>query len=515
MKKISIILITVFLASCYKDTGNYDYKDINEVAITGISNSYSAIFSLDVLHIEPKVTMTEANADPARFSYFWVLCKGYTPLDTVGTALVLDYPVSASPDAYNLFFRIKDNKTGITWQKGTALTIGTRYSSGLMLMGYNENGNAEADMITMVNDTVVVRSLLSASGLPTLTDPVTMQHNGDKDTSVNKGRLWVMTKSGSYYLDRKTLKGNKDNVFGRTVVLSDPLDKQSLHPILYAPQFRDRAGNTGNAYARAVMTSDGNIFPTHTFLTGGDFYANPINREDANYTKLLKAAPYLFYSIANMGSVIWYDTENDRFMNYATFGVGITSLKLNDLGTDAFPWNQAGTGRKLVYGENTRNTDGGATNGNSFAIMKDATGKMFIYKFYASGTAPIKRDLYTVSAIATDFDKATSYAFSSRRSVVFYAVGSKLYAYDYNKGFEKQYQFTDLGADEITMLKFDTQIDFSTNSLYIGTYNSATKGRLRRFTVGTDPNTVTIAPVNRADWDNLVKIKDMNWRAFN
>ncbi|MCK7558443.1 hypothetical protein MKQ70_26970 [Chitinophaga sedimenti] len=114
------------------------------------------------------------------------------------------------------------------------------------------------------------------------------------------------------------------------MVLSDPLDKQSLHPILYAPQFRDRAGNTGNAYARAVMTSDGNIFPTHTFLTGGDFYANPINREDANYTKLLKAAPYLFYSIANMGSVIWYDTENDRFMNYATFGVGITSLKLND-----------------------------------------------------------------------------------------------------------------------------------------------------------------------------------------
>ncbi|WP_295123222.1 PKD-like family lipoprotein [uncultured Chitinophaga sp.] len=518
MKKLSILLIATLagvFSGCYKDTGNYNYKDINEITITGMASSYSAIFSLDVLHIEPKINMTEAGSDPTRFSYNWVLCKGYTPLDTLGTAPVLDYPVNISPDVYNLFLRIKDNTTGVTWQKSATLTVGTRYSMGLMLMGLSDNGHAEVDMITMVNDTVVVKGLLSASGLPALTDPVTIMHNGDKDTSSNKGRVWVMTKSGSYYLDRKTMKGVKENVFGRIVVLSDPLDKQSLTPILYAPQIRDRAGNTGNAYARAVMTSDGNIFPTHTFITAGDFYANPVNREESNYGKLLKSAPYLFYSIANMSSVIWYDTENDRFMNYSTFGVGIYSLKLNDLVTDAFPWNQGATGRKLVYGENTRNTDGGATNGNSFAIMKDAANKFFIYKFYASGAAPIKRDMYTVSAIATDFDKASFYAFSSRRSVVFYAVGNRLYGYDYNKGLEKIYQFADLGADEITMLKFDTQIDFATNSLYIATYNETTKGRLRRFTVGTDPNTVTIAPVNRADWDGLSKIKDMNWRAVN
>lgn len=514
MKRFSIIIL-IFLCSCYKDTGNYDYKNINEVTITGMAANYSGILALDVLHIEPTIKMTEANIDPARCSYYWILYKGTTVIDTLGRAAILDYRINVSPDVYNLYLRVVDNATGVAWKKGTTFTVGTRYSTGLMLMGTGDNGNAEVDMISMVSDTAVVRGILSASGLPALHDPVTILHNGNKDTSSNYGRLWVMTKSGSYYVDRKTMKGNTSNVFGNIIAITDPLNKQSLTPILYAPQMRDRAGNTGNSGARAMMTSDGNIFPTHTFITGGDFYQNPVNREESNFTKLLKTAPFLFYAIGNMSSFMWYDTENGRFMNYATFGTGTFSVRPNDNPADAFPWNQATVGRTLVYGENTRNTDGGATNGNSFAVMKDNSNTHYIYKFYASGATPLKRDLFTVKPIATDFDKADFYAFSSRRTIVFYSVGNRLYAYDYNKGFEKNYQFTDLGADEITMLKFDTQIDFATNALYIATYNAGTKGRLRRFMVGTDPNTVTVSPVNRSDWDGLIKIKDMNWRAVN
>ncbi|QEH41555.1 PKD-like family lipoprotein [Chitinophaga sp. XS-30] len=518
MKRSIIIILAAYitlLSACYKDTGNYDYKEINEVRITGMASSYAATFALDVLHIEPQIETTQEMTDPSRLSYYWILYKGTTAVDTLGHSPVLDYPVNVSPDNYTLFLRIVDNVTGIAWKSGTTLTVGTAYSTGIMLMGTGENGNAEVDMITMVGDTVVVRGILSGSGLPALQDPVTILHNGNKDTSSNYGRLWVMTKSGSYYIDRKTMQGNTSRNFGSIVVTTDNLNKESLTPILYIPQIRDRAGNVGNAYARAIMTSDGNIFPTHSWLVGGDFYTNPVNREQTNFGKLIKTAPFLFYAIGNMNAMMWYDTEGQRFMNYATFGTGTFSTVPTDNAADAFPWNQSATGRTLVYGENTRNTDGGATNGNSFAIMKDNSNQYFIYKFYASGATPIKRDAYTVNAIATDFDKADFYAFSSRRSVVFYSVGNRLYAYDYNKGFEKLYQFSDLGSDEITMLKFDTQIDFSSNTLYIGTYNASTKGRLRRFTVGTDPNTVTISPVENADWDGLIKIRSMSWRAVN
>lgn len=518
MKRFSIIILTAFitfLSSCYKDTGNYDYIKINEVIITGMVANYSGILALDTLHIEPTIKMTENNIDPARCSYYWILYRGTTVIDTLGRSAILDYRINVSPDVYNLYLRVVDNVTGVAWKKGTTFTVGTRYSTGLMLMGTGDNGNAEVDMISMVSDTTVVRGILSNSGLPALHDPVTILHNGNKDTSNNFGRLWVMTKSGSYYIDRKTMQGNTSKIFGSIIAITDPLNKQTLTPILYAPQMRDRAGNTGNSGARAMMTSDGNIFPTHTFIMGGDFYQNPVNREESNFSKLLPTAPFLFYAIGNMSSIMWYDTENGRFMNYATFGIGTFSVRPTDNVADAFPWNQATVGRTLVYGENTRNTDGGSTNGNSFAVMKDNSNNHYIYKFYASGATPFKRDFYTVKPIATDFDKADFYAFSSRRSVVFYSVGNKLYAYDYNKGFEKNYEFTDLSSDEITMLKFDTQVDFATNALYIATYNAGTKGRLRRFMVGTDPNTVTVSPVNRSDWDGLIKVKDMNWRAVN
>ena len=59
----------------------------------------------------------------------------------------------------------------------------------------------------------------------------------------------------------------------------------------------------------------------------------------------------------------------------------------------------------------------------------------------AVGSGPTKLNCYTIGAGAVDFDKADFYAFSSRRTVVYYAVGATLHAYDYNKGNERHYTF--------------------------------------------------------------------------
>jgi len=519
MKKISIIILTAFisfLGACFKDKGNYDYKNINTIKINGLATNYPVVLGVGPLHIEPVIQMSETDADPARFNYYWVLYQGNVVIDTVGREAVLNAKINVNPDTYDLFLRIVDNATGVAWKAGTKVTVGTRYSTGIMLMGTGDNGNAEVDMISMVNDTLAIHGILGNSGLPALHDPVTVMQIGGKDTNSNNTRLWVMTKSGSYYLDRKSMLGNPSKIFATITVTNEFADKQSLTPILAVPQIKERGGTTSSTYTRAMMTTDGNIFTTHTYLTGGgDYYTNPVNRETSNYDKKLKTAPFLWYAIGSMSNMIWYDTENQRFMFFSSFGTGTASSALADKLTDSFPWNQTAVGRVLVYGENTRNTDGGSTNGNSFAITKDNSNKYYIYKFYVSGATPPKRDAYTVLPLATNFDKAEHYAFSSNRSVVFYSVGNTLYAYDYNKGLEKSYQFPEVGGDEITMLKFDTQIDYAANALYIATYNSTTKGRLRRYMVGTNPNTVTIAPVDRSDWDGLIKIKDMNWRAVN
>lgn len=511
MKKniILLSLIVLGVTACYKDKGNYDYKEINEITISGIEAVYAGMTGVDKLQIEPTITMTMSNGDPERFSYLWIVIKGTSVIDTIGTEAALDYAINLPPDNYSLHFRVLDQITGVVWKTRTNFNVATPYSRGWMLMGEDENGNAEIEMLSMVVDTAHVKGVLSQSGLPVLKTPIGVVHTGG---SASYMKLWVMTGSGTYQLDRLSMRGTASNRFGRLVYTTDPINKDGLDPILIAPQIRDIGGAVSSTSNRAMLCSDGNIFATYLALNG-DFYTNPINREATKMNVMLKAAPYMLYPIGSMNSMVWYDTENDRFMNYSSFLLNTSSVAMKDNPGDIFPWNQAGTGRKLVYAENTRNTDGGSTNGNSFAVLKDNSNQAFIYKFYANGAAPGKRSFYTVKPMATDFDKATFYAFSSRRTVVFYVANNKLYAYDYNTGNEKIYQFPDIDAGEITMLKFDTQVDQLTNALYVATYNAQTKGILRRYIVGSDPNVVALTP--GVSWSGLLKVKNMNWRAVN
>lgn len=520
MKRSIIIILTAlvtFLAACYKDKGNYDYHDINDIQISGLAASYTYVLGT-TLHIEPKI-QTKIS-DTSAVGCYWILTQKDNPIDTIGRSAVLDVRMNVKADEYGLLLRIVDKASGVAYKATAKLTVSTLFSTGILLIGTDDNGNAEAEMISMVKDTLVFHNILSTSGLPTLRDPMSFALLGGKDPSDNVVRLWVLTKSGSYYLDRNTMAGSTSRKFGNICITNDNVNRDAITPIVLMPQVKDRAGTAGSGtttYCRAMITTDGDIYGTHTFINGGDFYGNAINRLANDYSKRLKAAPYLWYSLINYNvtaSMIWFDAENQRFMLYASFA-NAASATMTDGATDIFAWNLASQGRTLVYGENTRNTDNNSPSGNSFAIVKDNAGKHYIYKFYANGASPIKRDLYTVSPIATDFDKANFYAFSSKSTVIFYSVGNKLYAYDYNKGLEKFYQFPELSTDEITMLKFDTQIDGATNALYVATYNAATKGRLRRYILGSNPNTVDITPVDRSDWQGLVKIKDMNWRGLN
>lgn len=96
-------------------------------------------------------------------------------------------------------------------------------------------------------------------------------------------------------------------------------------------------------------------------------------------------------------------------------------------------------------------------------------------------------------------------------SVVYYTVGSTLYAYDYNKNNEKLFTF-DM-QDEITMLKCDVQIDPIGNPLYVATYNPTNGGTLQAYIQGTNPDVVELTPEEKSRWTGLTKIKSMSWRA--
>jgi len=503
----------VFLASCSKDLGNYEYTDINELAISGVNGNYTARTGIDTIRINPKILATMDESDPSRYEHRWVLRLSGTKLDTIGREQNLVYAVRLNPGTNNFYYRVRDTKTGVTWIANSVLNVSTSYSRGWLIMGENEEGFAEAEMISIINDdTVHIKNILTNSGLPPLREPVSLLHTGGAESYSNM-KVWALTKTGSYFLDRATMTATTNNNFSRLLYISETLDPQTLHPIAIAPQIRTAAGLVGSQFYRAKITVAKDVFTGSPLLGGGDYFNNPVNRVATDPQTRLPAAPYLLHSIGNMSTFLWYDLQNQRFLNYTSFAA-IASVPLADVAGSIFPWNQP-AGRTLVYAENTRNSDGGATNGNSFAIMKDANNTHHIYKFYATGANPIKRAFYTVKPIATNFDKADFYAFSSNRTVIFYSVGSKLYSYDYNPNNERLLEHTEHGGDEISMLKFDTQFDHVTNSLYIASYNGAAKGKLQRFRVGTNPNVVELLPQPNSTWTDLIKVKDINWRAVN
>lgn len=507
MKRIIYtVLAAIIITSCYDDKGSYDYHDINEVTIDGLAAKYQVMTGVSTLKIEPKITTTLG--DESNLEYEWRAVVGYTSSELIGTERNLEFPVTLAPTSYTLYLRVIDKTTGVTAVKTAALEVGTPYTKGLMMIGQDGLGKTKVQMLSISTDTILIKDVLGNTDVPNLSEGVDIIHTGKGSYS----KLWLITKDEVYALDMTTMKLDPTKTFQKALFLANEYNLNFV-PVDFAPRIKDQAGNPSSAYYSATICSNGYVFNSSTLLMGGAYFTDPVNRLEKEPNVWFKANPCMMYSLTNWGGFVYYDETNERFLKVASFTD--YSTLLTDSGTDPFPWNQQSVGRTFVYGENTLNTDGGSTYGNSFAIMKNKSDQThYIYKFYSTSTA-IKRDFLTISAIATDFDKASFYAFSSRRTIIYYAVGSKLYAYDYNKGYEKIYLLEDYGDAQITMLKCDTQIEPSTNPIYVATYSSANGGTLQKYKQGTNPDVVTITADPASHWTDLIKIKKISWRATN
>lgn len=520
-KKIDLLIASVFVVlmltvSCISDLGNYTYSDINEIKISGINDEYNVNMGIENLKISPQITMTryEGTIPGDRFSCYWILADG-SVLDTLSRNLELDAVLDYPPASYTVYFKMRDNETNILWKQKTVVTVGTPYTKGFMVLGENAlTGNVELETISMSGaDTLVYGDVLKNSGLPTLKNPIKVLHTGK---STYNPKLWVMTGTGSYHLDLLSMKSNLSMSFG-TIRLLPSVTGEEEHVVEQFPHICAYDGKTAYDYYRGYITDKGNLYYTSPLFMG-DFYDYPHNctikftDPDAVF---YKAAPYAIHYIkSSMSGLVWYDTDNDRFLVDKS-AVGDKSTELADKATDPFPWNNKAYDRKLVYAENTFNTDGGSTNGNSFAIMKSTTvGDGYIYKFYASST-PVKRGAYTVPAsLAPNFSKASLYAISSLRTIILYVYEGRLYAYNYNPGYEQNVDLSQfIGDDPVTMVRFDTQSQPALDYIYIATHNGVTGGRLRKFAFGKDLDNIVLTPHTYFDFNGLCKIKHISWRA--
>jgi hypothetical protein len=521
MKKLILLpwALALIALSCNEDKGSYDYKEINEVQFSGIAAEYTIPY-LDTLRITPEITSTLAESEVGRYEYIWELGRPrYTsqPPVVIGHERELNYYVDIKPGDYTLFMGVIDKQTGVRWTTvaSSIVHVRERYGRGYIVIGEDEEGYADVDMIAMPADTIIVKGLLRGNGLPDMRNPRSVLFSGqyyyEGGANNRWTELWVMTGDGAYYLDLTTFEGNPANNFDKWLFADYPGTPTTNLPVFLLSK---------SAYyqhgwmlsTRFMICNDGAQVYAFPLSLGG--YQNPFNRLSTAPNEFFKVYPYIFTTATDADSnagYMFYDMDNHRFLYYYSSYLNV----LTNNADDAFLWQQPAD-MEIIYGENTSNRTNNPNGGLSFALMRESNDTWHILSFgvnknNTSGNllSPGPHNDYKIaSGVLPRINEAKLFAFASTRTLLFYAVDKTLYAYDFSAGVV----YEETLADEITMIEFNFWPRWYTQ-FFIATYNPVTKGKLQRYDLGADPNALNLTPNTQCCWDGLVKIVDMDWRS--
>ncbi|GAA4302520.1 PKD-like family lipoprotein [Aestuariibaculum suncheonense] len=155
MKKIIYILSALLFASCYEDTGNYNYTEIEDITIEEVPSQLGDLILIeDTIKINP-VVGPKAEFDNNNFNYYWSLKEG-----TGGSAKLVRFafekdlvmPVTLAGDI-TLMFEVEHKETGIiNYQIVNARGV-SKFSNGMYLLKETSNGKTDIDMIGLDSQT--------------------------------------------------------------------------------------------------------------------------------------------------------------------------------------------------------------------------------------------------------------------------------------------------------------------------------------------------------------------------
>lgn len=126
------IIITFGFVACYEDKGDYDYKAINEISISGIQDSYERMKWQD-LRIAPELNFSLHENDS--LAYRWEIDGR-----VVSTERNLDYSVDVNiaDDAYKCRYVVTNTSGNIRYFQEFELKVVTAYNRGLLILSEQE-----------------------------------------------------------------------------------------------------------------------------------------------------------------------------------------------------------------------------------------------------------------------------------------------------------------------------------------------------------------------------------------
>ena len=340
---IFLLLVTVLLASCLKDDGNYTYTPVQPVTTTGIAEAYR-VFLQTSLTI-PVTLTTEINE--ADFTFNWMM-EG----DTLCRTKDFNYAFTNEATAEHvLVFEAKSNKTNVRYTTNTKLTIvspfqtgwafltETNSQAGLSFLSYEGNGELYKDVYKTINGEALGKGAVSVKQI--------------YDFDVN--RISILCKTGnSVDLDGST--------FARIKYYAAEFKAPGFEPLaINAERFsNDRSLfiiSGGKVYAKNIgynSVDDAN----YEFPLDGDSKGYEIA---GNYTK---GPLYDYYMV--------YDKLNKRYLRFAksNFSTVLSPLPLLAGSTPAFDPNNV-VGESVWMGQSAAS--------KALSVIKTPAGKYVLH----------------------------------------------------------------------------------------------------------------------------------------
>ncbi|HIY37421.1 MAG TPA: hypothetical protein H9972_12020, partial [Candidatus Paraprevotella stercorigallinarum] len=150
MNKIINILFTVplvwVLASCYDDKGNYDYTELDKVAISMQDTVYATQFR--TLELDADILFEGASEEDYTFNWrLWSnTIDGMNHKKEIGNERKLSYNVEEIAGSYTLVLTVTNKATEVSSYKSILLLIQSNITEGLMVL-HEKDGKSDFDLV--------------------------------------------------------------------------------------------------------------------------------------------------------------------------------------------------------------------------------------------------------------------------------------------------------------------------------------------------------------------------------
>jgi hypothetical protein len=409
--------------ACYKDKGNYDYKEIAVPEISGMDSMYKAFLG-DTIVISPKVTTTDPNAT---FTYTWRVSMPKQQRDTTITAYPLRLIFSLEPETYDVRLTVTDNTNGMKYFRFFRIQGQTQFSTGSLVL--SQEGNTSQLSFVKPDSTVLPRIYQALHGTDLPGKPLQVIDMIHKYISPTPALGYWITGSGvtdgGVRLNNSTLlqfSTLRKNFFDMPAAAKPGYLENSVNGVL-------QGVINGKLYVGASQTYYAqDVYGMFGVAVAGDYELYP--RVAFN-----SVMPYF----------LGYDINRKQFIAFTNFGVpAYAGTGYQVANTTAF--DPVNVGLELLHFQQINN-------GYCYAFGKAADGTLYELKFNAEFVGivkltPMYKRAFAQPALITPTTKWAG----SVDEVFYFTSGDKIYRYNPTNQ-DIRPLVPDFGGKAVTMIK--------------------------------------------------------------